>query len=285
MLTASRAVSRAKRTGRPLPDLPELDRLHNGYYHIHFRGSETTMIVGQPGSLKSALALWMAAQWAKHGLTGLYVSADMAQHTAVSRLAAAITGHPIDSVYQSYKAGAEDYYAEALEPIKLRFMFESNPAIADIWSEVEAWVEVWDEYPDFIVIDNLLDVFATSGDSEFSGYKSILLDVKVMARTTGAAVFILHHASENQSDANKPGAMKSVMGKVSQTPENIISVAIGDDPTDFQLAVVKQRSGPSDKSAGQVEHLRVDPTKNRFERYIDIKAPPTITYQRDDEDE
>lgn len=284
MLTASRAVAKARQTGTPLPLLPELETLHHGYYKFVFRGSEQTMIVGQPGSQKSGWALWLLSQWAKSGITGLYVSADMAQHTATTRLAAAITGHTTETVSKGLRAGAEDYYADALAELPIRFMFNPNPTFGDILDEVDAWVEVWDEYPQVIILDNLLDIYATSGDNEFTGYKSILLDAKTLARETGACVLILHHASEGASDPTKPPPRKAVMGKVSQTPENVISVAIGDDPTDFKLAVVKQRSGPSDATAQHIEHLRVHPERNRFERFIDIKAPPQVTWREERDD-
>jgi hypothetical protein len=222
------------------------------------------MIASQSGSQKSGFALYIAAML---NLPTWYLSADMAQHTASTRLVAALSGDATETVSAGLTAGAEDYYADYLDGNRVRFCFNPNPDSHDIAEEMDAWVEAWDSYPRLIVLDNLLDIIPSSGADEYSGYKSVLLDAKTLARTTGACVLILHHMSESTSDPFLPAAKKSLMGKVSQSPENVLSIAIGEDPSEFRVSVVKQRSGPSDASGRKYERLRVFPERNCFERW------------------
>lgn len=271
MLSARRALTRARQTGTPLPEVAAYHDLHHGQFKFRFRGGETTVVAGQSGSFKSGFVLYALGQM---NLPALYMSADMAQHTATARLVASLSGDSTDNVFRGLSAGAEDYYAEYLESCKLRFCFNPNPDFGDIQGEVDAWVEAWDEYPRIIVIDNLLDVVPSAGDNEFSGYKSILLDAKTLARTTGAAVIVLHHVSEEGTDSRLPAPKKKLLGKVSQTPENILSIA--KEGNLFRVSVVKHRTGPDDPTG--VEHitLRVAPENNTFARWV---APaPQQTY-------
>lgn len=261
MLSAGRAMRRARESGQPLPEIPALKELYGGYFKFRARGGQVTMIAGQPGSLKSALALF----WAERcHVPGIYFSADMAAHTAMTRLAASSTGETIDSVSSALADGHEDYYSEVVQNSMLKFCFDPNPSSDTFQGELNAWVEAYDNYPRIIVIDNLLDVVPDSGDNEFSGYKAVLLEVKTLARVTGAAVFILHHMSETGTDPNKPAPRKSIQGKVSQTPENVISVALNEDTGEFLLSVVKHRSGPQSPTASRVVALRALPDRNQF---------------------
>lgn len=252
-----------------LPQIPNLGALHNGYFEWRPRGGNVTMIAGIPGALKSLLAVYMAAQWAQMGVEGLYVSADLDQHTAITRTAGALSGQAVNSIAQALTDGgpATAYYEEVLD-IPLRFSFNPSPTIQDVKDELTAWVEMWDSYPKFMVIDNLLDVIPSGGDSETTGYKSVLLEVKEIARQTGAHILILHHMSEgDQNDGRKgnpfqPASRKAVMGKVSQSPENVMSVAFDTNENQLVVSMVKHRGGKADATATVVERFYVDPARN-----------------------
>lgn len=267
MLTASRALTVKGHIGEPLPDLPVLADFHGPEWEYRPRGGQVTMIVGQPGSQKSGLALHLAGEWGKVGVPTLYFSADMDQHTAITRLAASITGDRTRDVADGVESGNGAYYSDAVGDVSVRFVFDTNPTMTDIMESIDAWVELYDSYPGLIVLDNLLDVEPTAGDSEHSGYKSILLDVKELARGTGAHVFVLHHASEAGTNPNAPAPRSAVMGKVSQTPENVLSVAMDQTQQWFMASLVKHRNGPSDATAKRLVSMHVDPSRNRFERY------------------
>lgn len=272
------------KSGRPMPEIPQLHDLYHGYFRFNFRGGEVTMIAGQPGAQKSGFALWLVTEWAKQGKSALYVSADSAIHTVRARAAAAVTGQKYNSVMSSLSS-ASGYYAEETENLHIEFMFDSNPTFSDIEDRLSAWVEAWDSYPDILVIDNLLDVYAPGGENETSSYKGVLLDAKFLARQTEACVIILHHMKEGAYSPTWPAPRKGVMGMVSQTPENVFSVAIGEDRKSYIFSVVKHRSGPDDPTAQIVERLSIDMESNRFGKYVDIKAPMVTTWQERDSDD
>lgn len=270
MLSATRSLQKAKEGSVPLPEIGALIDLYTGHFRFRPRCGEVTMIAGQPGSQKSGFILWLASQL---GLPTWYLSADMAQHTATERLAAAATGHTTEEVAEGLQQGEEAFYSDAI-PEAFRFCFNPNPDADDIAGEMEAWVEAWDSYPRIIVLDNLLDIVPSSGENEYAGYKSILLDAKTLARETGAAVFILHHMSEAGTDPNYPAPRKALQGKVSQTPENILSVALCGD--EFRVSVVKHRNGPGDASGKNYVSLRAKPECNQFERWSRPAPTPVI---------
>lgn len=269
MLNAARAVAKSRETGTPLPEVPALADMHDGWFRFRPRGGQVTMIAGQPGSQKSGLALWWAAMM---NVPTLYFSADLAAHTAITRVASAITGDTSETVARGLNQGGEAYYAEQLSGLNIHFVFDPNPTSMVIKQELDAWVEMWDTWPRLIVVDNLMDVVPEVGDNEYSGYKQVLLEAKTVARLTGAAVFILHHMQEGSYDPHWPAPRKALQGKVSQTPENILSVAVAEDPELFRWTLVKQRSGPSDPAAtkDKVGQLRVDPSRNTFERWVPL---------------
>lgn len=284
MYSAKRALAQRGQTGTLLPQIDSLGELHSGYFEYRPRGGNVTMMAGIPGALKSCLAIYMAAKYAEAGLEGLYLSADLDQHTAITRTAGALSGNQINSIAQALREqpGAEEYYGELLD-IPLRFSFNPSPSMRDVENEINAWVEMWDSYPRFIFVDNLLDVIPSGGDSETTGYKSILLDVKTLARRTGAHIFILHHMSEaNQDDGRKgdttvPASRKAVMGKVSQTPENVMSLAFDTYSNQLLVSMVKHRGGKADPTAGQYVRLDVDPSRNTIHR----RRQTVVTYTHD----
>lgn len=259
MLSARRALRRSKDTGKPLPRIEVFRDLYEGPFEFWPRGGEITVVAGHSGAFKSGLVLYWIAHF---GVSALYVSADMAQHTAITRLVAALSGDTTKNVRKGLDRGAEDFYAEYVDDLPVRFTFNPNPDFADIQAEVDAWVETWDEYPQVIVLDNLMDIVPSAGDSEWSGYKAVLLDAKTLARETGAAVFVMHHASEDGTDSRYPAPKKKLLGKVSQTPENILSIA--KEGNEFRVSVVKHRSGPDDPTGETYVTFRVFPESNTF---------------------
>lgn len=271
MLSATRSIHKVRDGNVPLPEIDALVDLYTGFFRFRPRCGEVTMIAGQPGSQKSGFTLWLASQLR---LPTWYLSADMAQHTATERLAAAVTGHTTEDVAEGLQQGEAAFYAEKI-PADFRFCFNPNPDAMDIAGEMDAWVEAWDAYPKIIVLDNLLDIIPSSGDNEFAGYKSILLDAKTLARTTGAAVFILHHMSEAGTDPLVPSPRKALQGKVAQTPENILSVAFDNNTNEFKVSAVKHRNGPADASGRKFITLQAIPESNSFQKYVPpVWVPP-----------
>lgn len=219
------------------------------------------MIVGQPGAGKSTFALWYAYML---GLPTLYFSADMASHTAITRLAALCTGDQVATVTAGIESGGIDYYESALEESEIQWCFNSGPTLDDIAVELDAYIELWNAYPELIVIDNLMNI--ESGDNdEHAGMRWILKELHRLARETGAAVFVLHHARE-EGDATSPPARKEIQGKVAQLPEIALGVALANKT--FKIAPIKNRSGFQDASGKTYARLYAEADRATFSRSL-----------------
>lgn len=259
MQPAGRALVGARATGDPLPEIPELSELKRVFDFAPRRG-QLLMVAGQPGSQKSGLALWMVQRW---NLPTLYVSADMAQHTAVVRLASLVTGHTKSTVAQGLDVGADGYYQEVLADLPITFCFDSAPDLEDVHEELDAYVELYDAWPDVIVIDNLMNV-TVDHENEWSGLRLVLIELHALARMTGAAVVVLHHMSEAVGKSDVPMPRRALHGKVSQLPEVILSIAVDPAESSLKVAVVKNRDGRADASADRFIRLSAEMDKTRF---------------------
>lgn len=266
-----RSLSRVKvgrgSGGEPLPTVfPTLER-----EGIRPRKGQVMMITGQPNGFKSGLALYWAIGLAKKGLTVYYVSADTDPHDSKVRAAAMLSGHRMDDVEREYlnnTAGA-DYYDELLSELTtVRFDFETDPTWHYMTEGLMAFNEMWGDYPDVVVIDNLLNVVAETED-QWAGMKEVTKGLHRMAWLTGSSVFVLHHQNEGEGDPKVPAPRKRIAGKVSQIPELILSLAFDSHAGLLQVAAVKNRSGKHSADASIYSTLYVDPARmtiyNSFE--------------------
>lgn len=260
MLTPSRALSLAGQA-EPLPRVQELESL----YRFGFlpRRGQFLLIAGQPGSGKSTFALWWAV---KLNLRTLYFSADMDEFTAITRLASVLTGYTVENVVSAIENGAESYFEDILSESKIQFCFDSGPTLEDIADEIDAYVEVWDEFPELIVIDNAMNVEAEMGE-EHAGLRLVFKEVHRLAREIAAAVFMLHHTRE-EGNPRRPQPRNAIQGKVAQLPERILTVALDDTDNCFMFSPVKNRSGKQDPTGGIFFRLTAEPEKASFRNYI-----------------
>lgn len=258
MLTASRALHKAK-DATPLPRVAALHALHE--LGVLPRLGQMLMIVGQPGAGKSTFALWYAFML---NLPTLYFSADMAAHTAITRLGSLTTGMPVNAVSDAIEYGGLEYIQEELTSSPIQWCFDSSPSLQDIADELASYVELWDSYPKIIVIDNLMNVEGTSGE-DVGGSRFVLQELHRLARETGCAVLVLHHARE-EGNPLEPSAREKIQGKVAQLPELILTVAL--DGEQFKIAPVKNRNGYQDPSAKNYRRLAALPEKATFENYV-----------------
>lgn len=261
MFRAARAVSLASETGEALP---HVDALRDWYAEGQeiYQGS-VVMVAGMPAAFKSMFTLDMVRQM--HVPT-LYLSADSDPATQVSRLAAMETGvnHASIRDQMGKDQGQAARFRAALEDSLIQFSFDSNPDAYDMETEVSAWVELYDEYPRVIIVDNLRNVF-TGQDSEHSGYKMVQQMLIDLARETGACIITMHHMSESGGrKSTDPAPRSAIDGKVSQLPDLILSVAREADQ--FRLVSIKNRHAV-DHPEAEREHwktLRVDAPTARF---------------------
>lgn len=254
MYRASRAVSLASKTGEALPRVDFLRDIYEGGNEI-YRG-ELVMIAGQPGAYKSLMALNLVH---KMNVPTLYVSADSDAATQLSRLNSMTTGVSAYSTRQRLKDPTHQaHVADVLSASKVQWCFDSNPDTFDIEDELSAWVELYDSYPEVIVVDNLRNVY-TGSESEHAGYKMVQQQLIDITRSTGACVITLHHMklSEKRPSTN-PAPSSGVDGMITQLPGLVLSIACDGDES--RVCVIKDREGPSHPEAEE-EHwtrLRID---------------------------
>lgn len=254
MRTLERVSYQAKGIPQQLPTVfPALE--HAG---IRPRKATVTMIAATPGSLKSMLTLYWVARM---GLPTLFFSADTDAFESMKRAAAMMTGTTQNKVEADVLAGGENPYSAALAMLNIRWVFETDPSYADIALETAAFAEVFGEFPSVIVIDNLMNVVGEN-DNEFGSMRDTTKAMKRITRLTSAAVFVLHHMSEQERENGAPPARRRLQGKVSQLPEVILSMLLVGD--ELRIAAVKNRFGPGDASGEKYVSLWTAPDKCQF---------------------
>lgn len=220
---------------------------------IRPRRGQITMFYGYPGSGKTALALAWAVRMK---VPTLFFSLDTDPKTMYLRQLAMATRRDQGDIEKADRAG-EDFSAVDLGSIRYSFLPDPDPGGVD--NEFSAYIEVHGEAPALVIVDNLLNV--TSGDeNEWSGMRAVMKVFHALSRYSGAAVWILHHASESTRDKPCP-PRSAIQGKVSQLPSLILSVGQRTNyrgEVEMGVAKVKDRHGPADPSGDTVTWLSAD---------------------------
>lgn len=237
MRELSRAVVRRDAGGRPLPSIFQaFDRVK-----VSFRSGEVAMIAGQPGSGKSSIALWLVTQWvARHGLRGIYFSADSSELVQAGRALAMVSEGVTTALAEQRLETGDEHSLEMLHGKLhgLGWCFDPDITYEVMVEEVQAFEELWGCLPDFLVIDNLTDVDGQAED-EWGTLRRVMKGLTALARSTGAHVLVLHHTSEEFKDDPCP-PRKAIQGKVSQKQSLVITVGEGDGRKK-PVCVVKNR--------------------------------------------
>nr|WP_281180004.1 AAA family ATPase [Streptomyces catenulae] len=265
ILTPGRSLALHSESGRELPRVEAFSDLYS--IGCHPRHGEVVMIAGRSGTQKSGFALFWVAQM---NLPTLYFSADMSAFTASSRLASMATGDTTEMVEAGMAAGDRyrETYVNALRGSRITFSFGSPITWRAVDEELEAYVELWDAYPEVFVFDNLMDF--ENAESDYTEQMAVMSGLTELARATGATVIVLHHASdkswEAKSDPWAPPSRDQVKGGLSEKPELSLSVALDPTSMEFKTAVIKQRMGACDPTAKRYATLRCHPEVTRFSK-------------------
>lgn len=220
---------------------------------IRARMGTATFVMGPPGAFKTGFAM---AYILSLGVPTLYCSADAEDFETVERAAAFATGVPMNEISKDYAR-----FGDALRSLShARFCYDNSPSYTDLVLEVCAFAEVEGRFPSVIVIDTLMRVTGET-DDEWAAHRTTARVVDEITHKTGAAVFVLAHASDDRVDNTTPSPRSKLQGKVSQLPKAIWSVALAGD--ELRICPVKSKWCREDPSGKDYATLWVDPSTNR----------------------
>tara|TARA_R110000822_G_scaffold203135_2_gene340085 strand:+ start:1823 stop:2659 length:837 start_codon:yes stop_codon:yes gene_type:complete len=238
LLDLSRAWGGVLTKATPLPDVWKALAAKQ----IKFRRGQVCMVAAAPNAGKSMFALIYSI---KANVPTLFFSADTDTTTVMMRAAAHLSGHS-QVLVESNLANDTHYYDQHLPTLNnIKWVFDSSPSIDDLELEIRAYVELYGQAPELIVIDNLMNVVAET-DNEWAGLRAIMMELHDMARKTEACVLILHHVSEQSEYGStiNPPARRAIHGKVSQLPALILTLGYDPQQHVLRVAAVKNRFGP-----------------------------------------
>lgn len=268
MLNPARSLQLSVNSSPELPRIEALESLYRqgGGNGVAFRQGEVTMIAGRSGSQKSGFALWLASQW---NLPTLYHSADMSAYQASIRLACSRLGETTDEVEARWAQGGRDreLVINALRPLDITFSFGAI-SLWGIEQELNAYVELHNEYPKVICLDNLMDI--ENAQSDYHLQTEAMQFISELSRNTGASVIVMHHCSESVGENMMPGSpppRHAIKNKLGEKPELTLTVGLDPHTKNFNIACVKQRMGPSDAAAQSFATLTAQPDVTRFHKH------------------
>ena len=225
-------------TGEQLPTdtfYPSLE--DNG---IRFWRSQLCLVVGPGSAGKSVFISNLVARWRRPTLAFLL---DQDSATAASRFVATLVDEPFLELKADLDSSLVLSALEDLSFVQTDFKAEG---LEDIELQLQAYIERYGVPPEVLVIDNLGNM--TSGyDDEWSTLKALTLELDMMARNYEMLVICAHHTRDEPT--TEPLPRSAILGKISQYPRLIISVAFNAFSNEYKLSAVKNSSGPTDSMA------------------------------------
>jgi hypothetical protein len=255
-VTLARQVLRNLHTGEPLPDVyPSLANAK-----IRLRRSNLHEVAGQPGSMKT---MWVLDWVRRLKVPTLYFSNDSDESTIASRMLAASTGQTSERT-EGYLRTASEWSSGKLEGFDhVRWSFDPSPSLDEIDLEMEAFNEIYGEYPHLVVVDILGNV-SYYEDSDHGSDARILQYLHSSARSSGAAFLVVHHATEAVQGSPCP-PRSAILNKQAKLPVLILTVAVQGES--FYVAPVKNRHGYQDASGRNAIQMKVNPEVGTFSEW------------------
>jgi DnaB helicase-like protein len=202
------------------------------------------------------------------GVPTLVFSSDSDDMTVAQRLISIRTNRTTDQA-EAWIASDPTAAAAVLRPYRavLKWQFNPNPTLDDIWLNSYAYLEAYGDWPQLIVIDIMSDV-SHDGKDEWSTLREVLRQSKVLARETNACVLLIHHCTEGVPETRVCPTRGDVMGKISAQPA--LMVTFGQDPQGgFWAACVKNRFGPSKKNGENRFRMNWDPERSKVSDWVE----------------
>lgn len=182
-------------------------------------------------------------------LRGMYLSADTDRMTLGKRAAAGIL--------QVTTEEAEEWLHDKNHMIWAQMdaatnhiwtSFDAGLTVSDIDQEVETYAYVNGEWPEFIIVDVLMNVQGSTTSGDHVAFAETLEWLHMLGRQTGAAIFVLHHVTGTFEDGDQPIPLSGVLGKVTKFARLVLTLFRPDEHT-LGVVVVKNSSGFMDPKA------------------------------------
>ncbi|MEO6086938.1 MAG: DnaB-like helicase C-terminal domain-containing protein [Umezawaea sp.] len=227
-----------------------------------FLRGQLVLVAAGPGTGKSGFTLTYAL---RSGVSAMYFSADSDAFVQLTRSISILTGWTLEASAKAVLADELGDVRDRLTGLPIRLSYSASPSLGEIETTIEAYEEVYGDYPDLIVIDNITNVRTQASDEDgdpFSGLEGLMDYLHTMARETQACVIGLHHVTGSYNDADKPIPLSGVKGQISRVPEMVLTMhkrSGGEFDSDVLcVSTVKNRGGRADASGHTYAELEFD---------------------------
>lgn len=278
MLNAARALLRSKASGgREFPRVAEFHDVYQLGWQPRY--GEMSMVAARSGSGKSTFGLFFAL---RSGLKTLYFSGDMSAFQASVKLACAVRHEDIDTVVSKLDGKERQTILDEL-PTNITLVF-GEISYASISKNLDAYVELNNEYPELIVIDNLMDMAGAQGD--YAAQTDAMQWLHVLNRDIDSAIWVMAHATDKgergRNSPHEPPPRSEIKNGLTEKPETVLTLGLNPHTDALNVAIVKQRLGPSDPSGRQYASVTSVADESR---YVRVGQPLERRVESDDKDE
>ena len=253
MLTLVQSANVRGSAGDPLPEVwPSL--IEKG---TRFLRGQLCLVAAGPGTGKSSFVLNYVL---KSKASCMYFSADSDAYIQLSRSLAVLGGIPTTEAEGIIRSGDTERIGSIIGNSPVRFNYEASPTLEHIERDILAYEELYGDFPEIIVIDNVLDV-QLDGEVDYTSLDQLMAYLHELARETSACVIALHHVTGEYNDANKPIPLSGVKGQIGRVPELILTLhkevhELGADV--LNVSTVKNRGKKADPSGSTFISLDFD---------------------------
>lgn len=236
------------------------------------RRGQLTLVAAGPGTGKSAFVQAITQRGDDRGNKNptFYFSADSSPWDLFTRAAAIETGRTIDDIEHELEMDGPARLNKVVDSATKHVMtdFRSDPDDLHVTRQLEAYADLYGQYPEVIVMDNLKNLELGNGDDEFRALEDASVFLHDIAKDTNAAVIALHHVTGALEDGFSQIPLSGVRGKVSKTPSLVLTLwkrQMAAGGMLLNASVVKARGGKADASGNLFHSMVIDLSKMSFE--------------------
>jgi replicative DNA helicase len=207
---------------------------------VKLRKSQFSICAAAPSVGKSMFARNIAVRTRAESL---YFSADSDEWTTRQSVLGVLTGMPLEKIDDQLNNGSRnaiEYFGRVLDNNvgHIDWAFNADLDIDYIVRRLRAHEAVWDRFPDFVFVDNLLDMV---GEDE-TELRAACKELRKIARSTEAHVMALHHVIGAKEDGDRIINLSDLQQKVGKVPEVVLGLHMQSE-TQLLLHVAKNRGG------------------------------------------